>query len=143
LTEIESQAERFFPAERAEMQAQIDWYVKYDPRDMPIRTVVPSVKQFIISLAVDVNNRIWVRRTGVSIKSAEGIPLPKPNEPPLVTYKEPWIFDGFTAEGDFLGEVRFPSNIVRVSIANDIAWAIVTNVNDEQSLVRFRLPAGQ
>lgn len=138
--EIPARAPKYLSAERGELQAYMDWLKTNDPGDAdPSNTKVPADKQVSAGFIIDGEGRVWIRRTSIGVRISAKDPPRGPREPPHITYSEPLVYDGFLSTGTFLGEVRFPPNVSQVSFVDNMAWAVVTDLDGVESIVRFRL----
>lgn len=138
--EVAAKPPRFLPAERAERQALLDWFLKYDPADAdPTTKTIPTSKQLVKGFLLDVQGRVWIQRTAVGRRHAAMQAPSEPGAQPTLTFREPLVFDAFLSNGAFLGEVRFPASVRLASFADDVCWAVVSSDSTGDALVKFRL----
>jgi hypothetical protein len=57
-----------------------------------------------------------------------------------ISYMSRPVYIAFDLTGRYLGEVRFPLSTNFVRFADGHAWAITLGKDDEQLLVKYRLP---
>jgi hypothetical protein len=135
--------------ERRELQARYD-YQKAMNGDSYLgkAPVVPEVKPMFHEFTIDVDGRLWVRRSAPGERTA---PVPAfaslpPNRPnakdpiPTVSYREPSVYDVFQLDGTYLGEVRFPSMVTFQGALGDIIWGTTKGTDDQAYLVKLRIP---
>jgi hypothetical protein len=134
IVELEAVAPLHNPEEREELQRAEDWETPVSQRKR-----VPEAKPFLRGTQVDLDGRIWLRR------SAEGQRTPSrvlywamPGGKVSVSWADPPRFAGFLADGTYLGEVRFPVE-ARVVFHKEYAWAVVPGPDDEPILIKYRL----
>jgi hypothetical protein len=139
---------KYVPRERQEILDVLAWARKqygaaYEPPDPKL------VKPAWASMVEDNDGRIWIQRRVGGIKRASEPPSKDaqvgsedghPIAPrPKVTYAEPPVFAGFRTDGTYLGEVRFPLGASHITFTGDYAWAVVTNDDGEEFLVKYRI----
>lgn len=113
--------------ERAEREASNDYVRATQGRFMtaeipPVPDSKPAYRGFFFD---EEGGRIWVHRYAPSEKgepeAARTIPGNPDAEPPMITWREPTVFDVFTTQGTYLGEVRLPDRTtVRAIRANEV-----------------------
>jgi hypothetical protein len=141
----------FQPEERRQLQALAEWFNKEgrSPSQAPLPTSLPATKPAYSGIRTDNDGRIWLKRFVPAVKvDVEAKPRPvvgnEDGTPraaePKVSYQEPPVFAAFGLDGHYLGEVRFPLGATHVAFVGDVAWAVIKGEDDQDMLVKYRLP---
>jgi hypothetical protein len=99
---------------------------------------VPGTKPFFRDLLPAEDGRIWVHRYVAAEKRAGTAPHPDP-ERPVLTWREPNLYDVFEPDGTFLGETVFPNGFRPLVIRGDRVWGIHTDDGGVQQVIRMRV----
>ena len=141
LAELAVPAPVIGPEERKEIQLMVDFWdgqlLSHDKVAVQ-HEQVPEHKPAIRELMLDSDGRVWVQRNVESVKVP---PHPAPGASHLAqTFDQPSVWTAFRIDGSHLGEVRFPIGVRVIGFAGDVAWAVMRDGNDQQSLVKYRIP---
>lgn len=133
---------RLHPEEKAEYQAGRDWIIERQGQLMTSEPPpIPDVKPIFRSLLIGDDGSIWVLRYAEAMKD-ESIEIPAepdPNAPPVITWREPVMYDVFDPDGVFLGPVVVPPRTNLSIIRGTQVWGIRRGEFDEPTVVRFHL----
>jgi hypothetical protein len=147
----------FVPEERAEIVADLEAAempiasVSTQPGKAPVivraeRPTVASVKPVFRSFDVDGEGRIWVLRHTRAVKvDPERVGAAASSEPdptPVITWREPNIYDVFSSEGEYFGAVIVPPRTTISVMRGDRVWGIQRGDDDEEYVVRFAVVRG-
>ena len=149
-----------------------------DPVASPRISLIPTEKPAYKGLTTDSDGRIWVNlHQPAALEKIDTVPAPigdkmesrpgmvmrklpsgamaiedaRPNNMAQQTERwvEPIVYDVFLPTGEFIGRVPLPRNASLAAASGDKIWLIVTDENDVQRVVRYRvinskeqLPAG-
>jgi len=149
LMEAPTQRASYLAAERQEMRALFAWANNLRDGGHPLPNDPPPLKPAYSALGIDHDGRIWLQRRVTAIKNPNKPPekdeeamtesgAPMPKQPPI-TFTEPPTFAGFKLDGTYLGEVRFPLNATHITFTGDFAWAVVTDKEGMESIVKYRI----
>ena len=144
--EVVAEPPRFDPVERRELQAFEDYWDSGAGRegDEPHpRPIVPEIKPNFTRFHIDIDGRIWLRRNVRSVSSPPHTPIPGPRNkppPPMLTFADPVVWSAFDPDGTYLGDIRFPLGTRVLGFTRDIAWGVVKDQDDQESLVKFKMP---
>ncbi|MHC5034681.1 MAG: hypothetical protein ACYTFZ_06565, partial [Planctomycetota bacterium] len=130
------EAVSFTPEERAEWEAIFDWF---EGAGYPVEIgSIPDRKLPYASFLPDELGRIWVR-LHVLARKDETVepPSEESNEPPPISWREPYVYDVFEPDGTYLGEVRFPWLTTPLVVRGDTAWGVQRGEFGEQYIVRL------
>lgn len=128
------------PDERAEHEARLDW--RWERQGQTItadRVPVPEVKPIFRGIYVGDQGRIWVHRYVEAVKDPSIEKRDDPDARPVVTWREPVVFDVFEADGRFLGTVRVPPRTSLRVYRGDRVWGVRRGEFDEAYVVGFRI----
>jgi hypothetical protein len=101
---------------------------------------IPRFKPAFRAIRVAQDGRIWVTTAAPSEPYT-----PEPTSNPAgrvdsnVPFREPTVYDVFETDGTFLGQLRLPVRTTLAITKGDVAWAIVRDEDDVQTLQRFRI----
>ncbi len=126
----------FTPEERAEWEAIFDWF---EEAGYPVEIgSIPDRKLPYASFLADELGRIWVRLHALARKD-ETVepPSEESNEPPPISWREPYVYDVFEPDGTYLGEVCFPWLTTPHVVRGDTAWGVQRGEYGEQYIVRL------
>jgi hypothetical protein len=101
---------------------------------------VPQTKPFFRGLLAAEDGRIWVHRYVAAEKRAGIEPDPDP-ERPVLTWREPNLYDVFEPDGTFLGEVVFPDRFRPLVIRGAQVWGTRTDDAGVQRVIRMKVTA--
>jgi hypothetical protein len=126
----------YTPEERADWEALFDWFSE---NGYPVNLgSVPDRKLPYAGFRVGERGRIWVRRH-VEARQDELVEQPAEgsNQPPIISWVEPEVFDVFEPDGTYLGEVRLPWRTRPLVFRGDTALGVRRGELDEQYIVRL------
>ena len=105
---------------------------------------IPDVKPFFRGIYVGQEGRIWIFRYVAAEKRSDIEHLLDRPERPLLTWREPWTYDVFEADGSFLGSVVVPERLRPFVFRDDRIWGAGTDDDGVERVVRLRVvPEGQ
>jgi hypothetical protein len=147
MVELATEAPRFDPLHRRELQAVQDFSEKHRGSEGGVTNtthgVIPERKPAVTDLRLDMaQQRVWLRRSVASIRvpPRPGLPArPIDPKPPTVSFDEPEVWVAFRLDGTYLGEVRFPMGVQVRVFDKDVAWAATLSAEDEPLLLKFRI----
>ena len=129
------------PDERKEIQTMVDFWdgqVLAHDKVVVQHEQVPDRKPAIRELMLDGDGRVWIQR---NVESVPVPPHPAPGASHLAqTFDQPTVWSAFRTDGRYLGDVRFPIGVRVIGVVRDVAWAIVRDANNQQRLVKYRIP---
>ncbi len=114
---------------------------------------IPQFKPVLRDLSIDSEGRIWARLSQPA-RLNQSIAIPTRPIDPAVGYSqqaplrwvEPFLFDVIEPSGRYLGQVRFPDNLVQTPIPadrwfarGDTVWAVISDQDDVPSVKRYRI----
>ena len=115
--------------------------IEYGPRQ-----TIPQSKPFFRNLVAGADGRIWVQRhtRAEKVDPAKETVRPACNvdrkgDPPVITWREPNVWDVFEENGTYLGAVAVPPRTTLRAINGDTVWGVQRGDSDEEYVVRFRL----
>jgi hypothetical protein len=105
---------------------------------------IPDRRPFIESIQVSEEGDLWVHRPTEGYEVED--PGYDPDDPEDIpdTWRSPWVFDVFRADGTYLGAVSSDHTIsgwVTPVIRDGRMWAVTTDELGVQRVVRFRVEA--
>ncbi len=147
----------FEPGERSELEADVANsgppiesmsitsgkapVIEYGPRQ-----TVPASKPLFRSFVSAADGRIWVQRHTRAEKIDPASETVRPacsvdrkGDPPVLTWREPIVWDVFEENGTYLGAVAVPPRTTLRSMNGDTVWGVQRGDSDEEYVVRFRL----
>jgi hypothetical protein len=135
---------RLLPEERREWEVRNEWIRdnrgQFFNQDLP---PIPASKPPYAGLYIGQFGRIWVHRHVVAEHAIPSSSSPEVDGPPLVTWQEPTVYDVFSPEGAYLGDVRVPDRVTIHVFRGDEVWGVRRGEFDEEYVVRFRVEYGQ
>ena len=141
IVERDSRVVDLTSGERAEWEAVNDWRQKYQGQNMTSEIPsLPGSKPPYKSLMADEDGRIWVQLYRLAEKQT-GIEPREVDErtPPPLSWREPEVYDVFTSDGTYLGNVRVPEKTSIYVMRGDYAWGVRTGDSGEPYIVRLKL----
>lgn len=131
------------PEERAEHEARLDRLWERQGQNITAdRVPVPEVKPIFRGIYVGEEGRIWVHRYAEAVKDTTIEQPDDPDATPVLTWREPVVFDVFEADGRFLGSVRVPPRTNLRVYRGDRVWGVRRGEFDEAYVVGFRIEHG-
>jgi len=131
----------YLAEERDAQDRYYDWIMTYGAGDYPEgRPTIPESKQELVHVTVDVEGRIWLRRTSESVRVDRPPRDTTLNFPPEVPYVERARFIGFANGGAYLGELELPVGFGVESFRGDHVWVLRRSSEGESVVSRHRLP---
>ncbi len=149
VAELADAAHRFDTLERRELQALQDFSEKHRKPEgdmVYVHGVIPERTQAITELRLDLDQRVWLRRSTPSVRTPPrpgGPSRPNDPKPPTLSFSEPEVWIAFRLDGTYLGEVRFPLGVQVRAFDKDIAWGTLTSADDEPLLVKYSISGAQ
>ena len=143
-------------AEREEREASATWNMRRtDPAWRWNGPPIPDAKPYFTQIRVAQDGRVWVRLSqpgeldpdadttraaspGVTSAGAGAAPSGG-DARPVLRYREPQVWDVFSPEGRFLGQVQFPHDFTLFALRGDHVWGVQRDELDVQSIVRMRV----
>lgn len=101
---------------------------------------IPRQKPPFRDLLSDPAGRIWVHLYSTATKRTNVPPRPPGNPRPLLTWREPNVFDVIDAEGRYLGRVELPAEQQVMAITRQRLYAVAPGPDGEDQLHVYRLP---
>ena len=128
-------------AERSARRAGVETFLHAsDPKWSWSGPDIPRTKPYFRAIRAGEDGRIWV---SASVASEPFTPEPTSNpagrSDSRVPFREPTVYDVFEPDGTYLGQLRMPDRTNLVAMKGDIAWAVVRDQDDVQTLQRFRI----
>lgn len=102
----------------------------------PSNGVLPSTKPAFRSLRTDLQGRIWLERYVTAV--VDSLTFPLPDGARRRRWREPSVFDVFSAQGELLFSVELPEYHELVAMHGDRLWALRTT-SKGRSLVSLAL----
>lgn len=130
------------PAEElAQEEASIRWAMRQtEPGWSWHGPPLPTTKAPLVGLTVDRSGRIWAQVAAPSepIPEAE-LPVVRDTTRPIVRFRMPVVYELFSPDGDYLGQVALPPRTRLVEADGEQLWAVVLDENDIPGIARFRI----
>lgn len=148
VTEVASAPVPYLPEERRELQVARNLFADKCGQggrggQATQRVEVPETKLPARYALVDINDRIWIAKSTTALRIPPKIisscsDRERGSFKAEATYEEPPVYVAFMPDGTYLGEVRFPLR-ARVTFIGNMAWALVPDDDDVQTLVKYRI----
>lgn len=102
---------------------------------------IPRSKPAFRDLWVDADGRIWVHRYVEAFKRdlPPGQETRSGNVRPNITWREPQVFDVYSAQGQFLRCVELPWGVRLSESRGSFIWGVTKGSFDEEYVVRWRI----
>jgi hypothetical protein len=124
-------------AEKREWDAFVDYFNK---RPGPRQTAIPDVKPFVRGVQVDSERRLWVHLYAEATRRSIP-PRPASNPAPLLTYREPNVYEVLTLDGRWLARVELPSDTRLMAVQGLRLWTVREPPGESQRIVVYDLQA--
>lgn len=128
--------------ERAELEARNDFVRRTQGQFMTSEIPpVPAVKPAYRGIHAGEDGRIWIHRH-VAAERDSTVVVPDrsvADPPPVMTWREPAVFDVFEPDGTYLGQVRLPPRTSIQIWGRTWLWGVQRGEFDEPYVVRLRL----
>lgn len=128
------------PEEADAIRRQFEWMEQQPNYRAPEGAWLPPTMPPFRGIEVGSDGRIWVQRNTDPIAVAlDG----RPNAPPPVPWRQPFVYNVFEEDGTFLGGVRFPEQFEPHLFGSDHVWGVRRGDFGEQYVVRLTLRPGE
>ncbi len=129
----------FHGEERQEWEDQWQWQKRRGARweEPPL----PSTKPFYRYLLPADDGRIWVRRyvSAAKVDPGEIDTSRYPPGRPVITWREPTVYDVFEPDGRYLAQITMPPRTNLHAMRGDRVWGVRYGDLDEAYVVRWRI----
>lgn len=108
----------------------------------PPPMTVPTAKQPVTDASVGADGRIWLRLATEGVRGAAVLAYETTasSRQAYLQYRDRFWYAGFEPDGRFLGIVELPGDYSRVEFGPGAIWAVETDADGLETLVRFDLP---
>lgn len=128
--------------ERAELELYRQTLTEHShPMFLPPSWDIPTKKPLVTQLAVDLSDRVWLRRSTPGERGEPRLAYKSANGHTFhLRYSERTEFEVFSGDGAFLGVIELPMGITDVAFGTEFVWGVLTGQDGVQGVARFSMP---